>query len=238
MKKILSAVLIISLILTFCGCKEDVEEKDKLITYLDDKYSAEFTEVIRYQIEKTKKTVLNLYTTTQETGSKQILLKYTKQKDNETYIDNYEVVKNYDDIIKKLDSLISQYFPSSDITLNLYLTAMNDYYSDNMTADDILKNNKNNIRVCVYVNTSESKEDLEKTITQINNTLKQNRIYVSTIYYAFFDKDFSLKDIDTDPSYDYALDSLSRIEKYKDNVKNEYFSYWRDDENNYNYMIK
>jgi len=90
----------------------------------------------------------------------------------------------------------------------------------------------------IYIKSNENYDKQMVKIKKFLNTLKDNKIYVDTMYFAFFDDNFDLSTIKEEYRYEYLIDCISRNDEFKTKITNEYIAYWINKDFDYNFMIK
>jgi hypothetical protein len=87
-----------------------------------------------------------------------------------------------------------------------------------------------------YINSDDSVEQQREKVKSFVTKLKDNNIKITDIYFAFFDKNVDVKKIETDYSYEYSIDCISRNDSYNSSLINSYNAFWDIDKQDYNYM--
>ena len=155
-----------------------------------------------------------------------VLVNGFKEKDGIEYRDNYISVINMSKIEEKISTVFSDYYDDFSVDINLFKSV--DYMGQdkNISVENLLSSQENSVRVMIYIKSNENYDKQMVKIKKFLNTLKDNKIYVDTMYFAFFDDNFDLSTIKEEYRYEYLIDCISRNDEFKTKITNEYIAYW------------
>lgn len=238
MKKKFLIYTLLAIVIIISGCspkdkKTDKQsDKDLILKYMELKYNQSF-EVESFKAGKNiNKTPSHAYL--RDNQNRKIYVREINAEDK--YGDSYIAVLKSEEVKEKLSTLFSEYYDDFSIEENYYSSL---YYIDadkNISLDDYLANHKNGIRIMFYINSDDSVEQQREKVKSFVTKLKDNNIKITDIYFAFFDKNVDVKKIETDYSYEYSIDCISRNDSYNSSLINSYNAFWDIDKQDYNYM--
>ncbi len=237
MKKLMTVILIMAFVVSGCTVPDN-EQKTEIIDYLNKKYNESFT-LVKYSAGKERggsPTIMYV----KDKNKRDAVIKVYLKDGSKQYLDSYIAALKEDDVRKNLSEIFVKYFSDFEIETNMYKCIYYDKNDVNVSVADYLSNQSNGMRIMFYIKTDDSVEDSREKIQSFTSELKDKKIYIDSFYFAFFEKDSDaqINNIVEDYTFEYAIDCISRNDKFKSKITDQYFSVWESDKNRYNYVSK
>ncbi len=237
-KKLLFVIVIFAVILVGCSDSKDKSkdenEESIMLKYMSLKYDQDFTLESYKSGRELNKT--SSFAFVKDYKGRKVSIKAINNEDK--YGDSYIGVLKSDDTKIFLSAFVAEFYSDFTVHENLYQCVYYNGADMEISIEDYLADNKNGIRLMIYINSDDSVEEQRIKVKDFLNRLKINSIKIEEIYFAFFDNSVDVNNIDVDYSYEYVLDAISRNSKYSKSIKNSYDAIWQNDKGDYNYMQK
>ena len=233
-KQILLFVCIFGLLLS--GCTQDESGENAILEHLNEKYNDSF-EFVSYLEGKYQGGSMSIVHAKDSENTFEVVRNFN-ENDEAIYNDSYIAELNSDKAKNLISNLFSEYYEDFSIDINMYKTFDYNGIDKDISIENYLADDNNGMRIMLYIKSDDSVEMQREKIKDFNANLKEKQIYLDCFYFAFFESDVELENIDEDYSYEYAIDGISKNDKYKNKITEEYYAYWIKKDNSYNYCVK
>lgn len=237
MKKSICLIISIIICVTLSSCKKTTTFKDTLTQYVTDKYDCECNITSTFSNKSMTNPIARIYFTNSSLNGHEAFAQFTTNNNVKIFSNNYPLELKHDEIIEKLDNILTPVYKDFSIELNLFKSTNNQMYDIKDTTDKLLEDSNSGIRACVYIKSDDDFDTRNKKIVEFTDSLKQSNIFVECIYFAFVKDGFDYDEIHNhDYTYDYFINNLYAKDKLKEFYIDEYNSFWQPSENCYNFV--